>query len=370
MTLLFVLDAILVFGWAIFAVDMGRTLRRRPRVGDATGSGSPGARVSVIIPAHNEEKLLSRCLDSVRAQLRPVDELIVVDDESRDATPRLALERGAKVVPAGTRPPGWTGKPWAAHVGANAATGDWLLFIDADAMLAPNCVGAALAEAEAQGADLLSLIPEWRCSSNLERLVQPLFFMILSTTFSIERINDPADPHATAWGGFLLFRRTCYEALGGHTSVKNVIVEDLALATEVKRLRMRLRVLPAPELAATARPLSAARIWNDGCRAAFGLAKIHWSLPIFSAMSMFTVFVSPYVLIPLGGRFVALAVMHAIFTFSARWQMGRALAFDYRLAVLQPIAAVYIVVVMIWASVAAIMGRAVVRWGARQYKEG
>src|SRR4029077_1834520 len=152
---------------------------------------------------------------------------------------------------------------------------------------------------------------------------QPLFFMILSTTFSLERMNDPADPHASAWGGFLLFRRKCYETLGGHTSVKNVIVEDLAIATEVKRLRMKLRVLPAPDLAATARPLSAARIWNDGCRAAFGVAKVHWALPLLSAFSMYAIFVSPYVLIPFGRRFVVLARRHAVLTFSARWQRGR-----------------------------------------------
>jgi len=368
MTALLVLDVLIILGWAIFCVGMGYVIRTMPRAQATPSAASGAARVSVIIPAHNEEALLPKCLDSVRAQLRPVDELIVVDDESRDATARRAIERGARVIQAGTRPEGWGGKPWAAHVGANAASGDWLLFVDADAVLAPNCVGTGLAEAETHGADLLSFVPAWRCSTLLESLVQPIFFLVLYSMFDNRKLNDPSDPTATSWGGFLLFRRSSYEKLGGHTTVKNTVYEDLEIAQEVKRRGMKLRVLPAPELAETARPLTARRIWDDSCRAAFGVAQGNFLRPLLSAEALFVAFVGPYVLAPFGRVFLALAIAHYVLTLLVRFQFARGLGFDFRLAALQPIGTLYLVVVMLWASLATLTGRAVIRRGTRQYK--
>lgn len=189
-------DVLVVLGWVFFCAALPAAIRKLPRVRAKALAGTSrdarDARISVIVPARNEEQLLPRCLDSVRAQQRPIHELIVVDDTSQDATARVATNRGAHVISAGTRPAGWTGKPWAAHVGANAATGDWLLFVDADAVLAPGCVEAALAEAEEHGVDLLSLIPAWRCSTLLESLVQPVFFILLSAAFDFHKMNDPA----------------------------------------------------------------------------------------------------------------------------------------------------------------------------------
>jgi cellulose synthase/poly-beta-1,6-N-acetylglucosamine synthase-like glycosyltransferase len=367
MTVLLWLDAFVVLACVLYCASLPFKLHRLPRVG-AGRSPAGRARVSVIVPARNEEKVLPRCLDSIRAQERAVDEIIVVDDESHDATARCAVEHGACVIFPGKRPPGWTGKPWAAHAGANAATGDWLLFVDADAVLGPRCVGAALAEAEAHGTDLLSLIPAWRSSTLLEALVQPIFFMVLSGFFDFDKMNDPANPVATAWGGFLLFRREAYDKIGGHTAVKNVIVEDLAIAREVKQRGLKLRVLPGPELAETARPLTARRIWDDAQRAACGFARGSALLALLSAVVLFANFVGPYALAPLGPRFAVLAVVHYVGSILARLQAGR-MGFDYRLALLQPIGALYLVAAMLWASIATLTGHAVVRWGSRQYKE-
>ena len=369
MAVIFVLDVIVLLGWALFCAGLPAAIRSLPRVRAVVRrDASDTRRVSVIVPARNEEALLPRCLDSLRSQERPIDEIIVVDDESHDATAHIATECGAKVVSAGTRPPAWQGKSWAAEVGATAATGDWLLFVDADAFLAPDCVGTALAEAEEHGADLLSLIPAWRSSTLLEGLVQPIFFMCLSTGFDFHKMNDPSDPLATAWGGFLLFRRDGYETLGRHAAIKSALYDDLAIAREAKRLGLKLRVLPAPELAETARPLTPRRIWEDGCRAAFGVAERSALLPLLSAAALVVVFMGPTIVAPLGPRFVALAIVHAIIALLVRVQLGRALGFDYRLALLQPLGALYLVVVLLWASICAVTGRTVVRWGARQYR--
>jgi glycosyltransferase involved in cell wall biosynthesis len=135
-------------------------------------------RVSVVIPARDEELLLPRCLASIAKQDVPIHETIVVDDDSNDATARVASLGGARVASAGTRPSGWAGKPWAAHVGSKEATGDWLLFIDADAILAPQCVRAAIADGEEHATDLLTLMPRPTCSTPFEAMAQPLFLMV------------------------------------------------------------------------------------------------------------------------------------------------------------------------------------------------
>src|SRR3974390_804744 len=107
MTALLLIDAIVVFFWALFCVSLAVASRHAPRASPHVRGAS--ARVSVIIPARDEEVLLPRCLASIRAQDTPVHEIIVVDDDSKDATARVAADGGARVVPAGARPDGWAG---------------------------------------------------------------------------------------------------------------------------------------------------------------------------------------------------------------------------------------------------------------------
>jgi glycosyltransferase involved in cell wall biosynthesis len=304
----------------------------------------------------------------VLAQQRRPDEIIVVDDDSHDATARLARERGARVISAGPRPEGWGGKSWAAQAGAEAATGDWLLFVDADGIFAPGCFGAALAEAEAHHADLLSFFPKWRCDSLFQKLVMPINYIILSLAFDARRLNDPSDPLATAWGGFLLFRRSAYDRVGGHLPVKAFLYEDRAFAQEIKKRGMTLRVAAAQELVTTARPMTARRMLNDVCRGAYEFGQGRWSLLLLGAWAHFVIFLGPYVLIPLGTRFAALALVYAVSSLLVRLQYGWAAGLDYRLALLQPLGSLYLVAITVWASILTMRGRAVTTWGAREYK--
>src|SRR5258708_26396563 len=137
---LLVIDALVVLLWVFSCASFPFVARQMPRARTDAPAPTLAPRLSVIIPARDEEMLLPRCLASVRGQDVPVHEIIVVDDDSNDATARVAIEGGARVVPAGARPAGWAGKTWTAQVGGQAASGDWLLFVDADAVLAPGCV--------------------------------------------------------------------------------------------------------------------------------------------------------------------------------------------------------------------------------------
>jgi 4,4'-diaponeurosporenoate glycosyltransferase len=125
-------------------------------------SGATGRpTVSVVVPARDEEQTLPALLAALRGSTVPVVEVVVVDDGSADRTAEVARDGGARVLAAGAPPVGWTGKAWACHVGAGATTGDLLLFLDADTVLAPDAL-AGLLELHARHGGLVSVQPHHR----------------------------------------------------------------------------------------------------------------------------------------------------------------------------------------------------------------
>jgi hypothetical protein len=120
---------------------------------------------------------------------------------------------------------------------------DWVLFLDADVRLAPATLRRALGQAVEEAADLFSLAPRLSCGCLAEWMVQPIMASLLGLGFPIEAANDPSDPTAFAAGPFMLFRRSAYEAVGGHRALAGEVVEDLALARRIKGAGLRLRYL-------------------------------------------------------------------------------------------------------------------------------
>jgi hypothetical protein len=155
------------------------------------------------------------------------------------SAPRFTL------LDAGPRPAGerWVGKNWACSVAVEQLQSEWVLFVDADVHLQPATLRRALAQASAEGADLLSLAPRLSCGCLAEWLVQPIMASLLGLGFPIEAANDPASAVAFAAGPFMLFRRSAYAAIGGHRALAAEVVEDLALARRLKQGGFRLRYL-------------------------------------------------------------------------------------------------------------------------------
>jgi hypothetical protein len=195
--------------------------------------------VSVIIPARNEEASISRAVWSVSVQPE-IGEVIVVNDQSTDHTAAI-LERLAASVPklkiltVDRLPAGWVGKSYAASLGALAASGDWLLFTDADTYHFPGSARRALADAIDHNAVLVSYSPEQETETFWERVMIPFVYCRLAARFSFARVNDPRSPDAAANGQFLMVLGDVYRAIGGHATVSDQVLEDLALARLVKR---------------------------------------------------------------------------------------------------------------------------------------
>ena len=192
--------------------------------------------VSIIVPARNEEACLRDCLQSLVTQSGVAFEIIAVDDHSTDRTREIARSfPGVRVIEAGPLPEGWTGKNNAVATGARHAHGEWFLFTDADTVHLPGSLARSLAEAQKQGAALLSYSPEQIVTGFWEKAVMPVIFAELASTYRPSEVSDPNSPTAAANGQYILITRTAYDAVGGHAAVARSLLEDVELARLVKR---------------------------------------------------------------------------------------------------------------------------------------
>jgi len=196
--------------------------------------------ISIIVPARNEARQIEQCVRSLLAQDYPHFEIIVVDDRSEDDTAaivaRIANEDPrVRLIAGEALPSGWVGKPWALHQGARHASGEWLLFTDADTKHEPGATSASLGYARAHNLDVLSVLTDQVMVTPAERIFLPsVLWTIAFAIGSLAAINDPARKNALFNGQYVLARRRAYEAIGGHEAVRNEIAEDLELARRFK----------------------------------------------------------------------------------------------------------------------------------------
>lgn len=209
-----------------------------------TAVASVADAVTAIVPARNEEAVIAVCIESL-AQQPEIAEILVVDDQSSDATAGVVrgyLERIPKLrlLETGGLPEGWVGKNHALWVGVQHANCPWLLFTDADARHEANSAMRALQIAHEQQAALVSFSPEQITEHWYEKALIPFVYLRLAKKFSYDRINNPASPVAAANGQFLMIRRDIYDSIGGHRAVAGEVLEDVAIAMRVKQAGHRI----------------------------------------------------------------------------------------------------------------------------------
>ena len=224
--------------------------------------------VSVCIPARNEERNIRACVDAVLNQTYPNFEVIVVDDRSTDGTSeilRSIQNDKLRIVNGSDLPSGWAGKPHALCQAAQAACGErseWLCFIDADTFLAPEALASCYVKAIETNADLFTMMTFQVTATFWERVVLPLVMTALSVGFSPRKVNDPQRKDAIANGQFIFIKRSAYDAIGGHESVKDQIVEDKAISEKVKWGGYRLVVADGMHVARTRMYTSLSELWE------------------------------------------------------------------------------------------------------------
>jgi chlorobactene glucosyltransferase len=223
--------------------------------------------ISICIPARNEEKNIRKCVQSALGQDYPNLEVIVLDDRSTDATSSILSEIASRdsrlrVLRGIDLPAGWAGKPHALYQASKSARGEWLCFVDADTTLSPQTISSCYAKAIETNADLFTIMNEQIMGTFWEKVIMPLVMTALSVGFSPRKVNDPKTRDAVANGQFILIKRKIYDAIGGHERVKNQIVEDKAIAEQVKWNGYRLIVADGRQFVSTRMYTSLPEMWE------------------------------------------------------------------------------------------------------------
>jgi hypothetical protein len=276
-------------------------------------------------------------------------------------------------------PKGWMGKTHAVAIGARAATGDWLLFTDADTEHLTGSLAELLQRAKCEGADLLSVSPGQETPTWWEKAVIPLVYVKLASLFRFEDVSDPNSPAAAANGQYLLVRRDTYERSGGHEAVKGEILEDVELARRIKALGGKLLFLPGARWVRTRMYHSFREMWEgwtknlyllyEGNRSKMLAAVASlWLLDLFPVLA----FVMACLWVPFTRSGVVPALMALgmfLWALTRQWNYGRALArlgFDPALASYQPVGAGLLGTLML-ASLRAHRARGSIEWKGRHY---
>ena len=202
------------------------------RVVGLKGATRVGETVDVLIPMRNEEENVEGCLKSVlNSELLEVSKVFVLDDGSSDSTAELIGQfKVDKLI--GTQPPsGWLGKVWACHNLAQAGSGRYLVFMDADVRLHPYAIASAITKMNKFGWDFISPYPRQISGSFLERLIQPLlqWSWLASVPLRIAE-KFPNRSMTIANGQFFIVKRSAYNTSGGHAAIPNEVLDDLELA--------------------------------------------------------------------------------------------------------------------------------------------
>jgi chlorobactene glucosyltransferase len=226
----------------------------------------PKSTVAVIVPARNETQNITRAVSSLITLRYPKFEVIAVDDHSADDTADRARTAGANVLRLKTEPPpGWTGKCNACEQGARQTTAQWLLFTDADTYHAPESLAQAVAYAESNKLDALSLLLRQGCVGLWDRAILPLAYQLFFSAWC------PDQPLFN--GQYILIRRTVYEQSGGFGTVRGRVMEDVALAETLTRQGYHIALLNGESVASVRMYGNLRALWAGLTKTAFAAAR-------------------------------------------------------------------------------------------------
>ncbi len=234
--------------------------------------------VSILVPARNEENKIGRCIASLLAQDYPNFEIVVIDDRSTDNTAQIIQsyvesddKKRIKFVHGKDARSGWIGKCNALAHAVNYASGEWLVFTDADTYHKPNSLADSVNYAVKQRADMVSFVPMQELGSFSEKLIMPVLLSSFLLGDPFHQVNDPECHRAYAYGQYVICRRSSYFAVGGHESVRNEIVEDHALAQVFKDKAYKIEVADGRTLYSVRMYTNLSTLWQGWTKNLYSL---------------------------------------------------------------------------------------------------
>jgi len=260
-------------------------------------------RVSVLVPARNEEKNIGDCLASLVKQDYSNLEILVLDDDSTDQTAAIVRQFSAqdsriKLIEGAPLPAGWLGKNWACHQLGERARGEIFIFTDADNRYAPPAILHTIGWMQKLNLGLLSAFCHQITKTLPEKLAVPVVNMLVYSYLPLWLTYYSKAPSlAAANGQWLAFTRAAYQKIGGHRSVRHHVVEDVELSRLAKRCGERILAVSAKDEVFSRMYHSARQVWEGYSKNLFGLMNFK-SMPFFTALALlFFIHIAPYILV-------------------------------------------------------------------------
>ncbi len=210
-------------------------------IASGTNNSAAEEKVSVLIPARNEEKNISVIIDALKNQSYKSLEVIIIDDNSADSTfeiaeKKIGTDERFRIIKGFDPEAGWLGKNFACNRLAAESSGRYLLFMDADVIPAPDAVKNAINTLMLTGKDALSVFPSQINITFGEKIIVPLMKWFLLSFLPLSLAGNSKSEHLTAANGqFMLFKRESYMNSGGHKAVRDCVVEDMQIARNLKK---------------------------------------------------------------------------------------------------------------------------------------
>lgn len=284
-------------------VTRARDMEFRVRADRKPDAPSRGLLVSVIVPSRNEEGNIGACVDSVLGQTYQDFEVLVLDDRSEDGTRAEAQERAnqdkrVRILDGEPRPEGWMGKVWACHTAQKQAKGDVLLFIDADVRLEPEAIRQSLAWLQEHNLGALSAFGRLTMVTFWEWAVQPVIGGLILQNNDPREVNDPEKrDKVMANGQFIMALREAYDAIGGHASIQNEILDDVSFAKRCKEEGQRYHMVYGRELYACRMYHSLGEIWEGWTKNLFAGLHYKAGLALGVCLGLFLLNILPFVVL-------------------------------------------------------------------------
>jgi chlorobactene glucosyltransferase len=293
-----------LWAWLYFFLFLIKSTSQSPTLRLLRKYHGKSPRVSVIVPALNEEENISQCLDSLLNQDYNNIEIIVINDSSSDRTAqimhRYQVMNPSKIfgINAGSKPFDWVGKNWACYQGYLNSGGEIFVFTDADTVLSsPSVISSSVRYLIEEELDALTVRPNIICNGTWAKIVFPILWTLSHIKYSAMYVNNVKNKTGYFFGCFFVISRRAYELGGTHQSVKNEIVEDAMFGQKIKQQKFKLKMVRGEHCIDTLMTGDFATIWQ-GLKRSVNLIPFCFNNNITNICITFILLLEPFVLLP------------------------------------------------------------------------
>ena len=300
------------FTWVYFLLSMIKSIKESPRLERIKNIKNTFPRVSIILPARNEERYIRRCIDSLIKQDYPNFEIVLVNDESSDKTLEIMNEYqnsypDIKVLSVNRPNDDWIGKNWACYQGYLKSNGNLLLFTDADSYHSENTMSLAVQNINHYDLDAITIMPRLLSYDFFTKVTLPLLTTFMHTKFSPLKVNNEKSKLGYFFGSYFIIKRDTYEKVGTHESVKHEIIEDGALGKKVKEGNFKLRMVRGERYVQAIWARNSSDLSKAMDRLLIPMFKENRLKSTLLSIALFFLMIFPFMLIPLS---LTLSILH------------------------------------------------------------